>query len=74
MMKRKAKGKCRVVKYTSGDIGRLRVIEDFLPPPDALVPREPNPPHPEENAKRPSRRMGRPHGSRRGRCAARLTR
>jgi len=30
----------RTVKYTAGEIGRLRVIEDFLPPPDALVPRE----------------------------------
>lgn len=28
------------VKYTAGQIGRLRVIEDFLPPPDDLVPRE----------------------------------
>ena len=30
----------RTVKYTSGEIGRLRVVEDFLPPPDQLVPRE----------------------------------
>lgn len=28
------------VKYSAGEIGRLRVIEDFLPSPDALVPRE----------------------------------
>ncbi|MDI3468268.1 MAG: hypothetical protein OJF62_000331 [Pseudolabrys sp.] len=56
----------RTVKYTAGDIGRVRVIDDFLPPPDTLVPRKLNPPHPEEGAKRPSRRMGRrPHGSRR---------
>jgi hypothetical protein len=34
--------KNRTVKYTDGDIGRLRVIEDFLPPPEALVPREEN--------------------------------
>lgn len=30
----------RTVKYTAGEIGRLRVVEDFLPPPDQLVPRE----------------------------------
>ena len=30
------------VKYTAGEIGRVRVVEDFLPPPDALVPREEN--------------------------------
>ena len=24
----------KTIKYTSGEIGRLRVIEDFLPPPD----------------------------------------
>jgi hypothetical protein len=34
--------KNRTVKYTEGEIGRLRVIDDFLPPPDALVPREEN--------------------------------
>jgi hypothetical protein len=34
--------KNRTVKYTKGEIGRLRVIDDFLPPPDALVPREEN--------------------------------
>ncbi|MBZ0147567.1 MAG: hypothetical protein K8F62_08510 [Pseudorhodoplanes sp.] len=32
----------RTVKYTSGEIGRVRVIEDFLPSPDRLVPREEN--------------------------------
>jgi len=32
----------RTVKYTAGEIGRLRVVEDFLPPPDDLVPREDN--------------------------------
>ena len=30
------------VKYTEGEIGRLRVIKDFLPGPDQLVPREEN--------------------------------
>jgi hypothetical protein len=29
-------------RYTAGEIGRVRVIEDFLPPPAALVPREDN--------------------------------
>jgi predicted DNA binding CopG/RHH family protein len=28
------------VKYTKGEIGRVRVVEDFLPAPDRLVPRE----------------------------------
>jgi hypothetical protein len=32
----------KAVKYTGGEIGRLRVVEDFLPAPDALVPREDN--------------------------------
>jgi predicted DNA binding CopG/RHH family protein len=32
----------RTVKYTAGEIGRIRVIEDFLPPPDNLVLREDN--------------------------------
>ena len=32
----------RTVRYTAGEIGRVRVIEDFLPPPDALVSREDN--------------------------------
>jgi predicted DNA binding CopG/RHH family protein len=30
----------RNVKYTAGEIGRVRVVKDFLPSPDALVPRE----------------------------------
>ena len=50
-----------VTKYRRGEIGRLRVVADFLPSPDALVPREDvNPPHPEERPKAASRRMGRP--------------
>jgi predicted DNA binding CopG/RHH family protein len=32
----------RTVKYTAGEIGRVRVIKDFLPSPDDLVPREDN--------------------------------
>ena len=32
----------RTVKYSAGEIGRVRVVEDFLPAPDALVPREEN--------------------------------
>ena len=32
----------RTVKYTAGEIGGARVIEDFLPSPDALVLREDN--------------------------------
>ena len=32
----------RQTKYTAGEIGRVRVVEDFLPSPDALVPREEN--------------------------------
>ena len=30
------------VKYKAGEIGRVRVVKDFLPSPDALVPREEN--------------------------------
>lgn len=30
----------KTAKYTKGEIGRVRVIEDFLPAPDDLVPRE----------------------------------
>lgn len=30
----------RTVRYTEGEIGRVRVVEDFLPAPEALVPRE----------------------------------
>ena len=29
-------------QYGRGEIGRVRVVEDFLPPPDALVAREDN--------------------------------
>jgi predicted DNA binding CopG/RHH family protein len=29
-------------RYTAGEIGRIRVIDDFLPPPADLVPREDN--------------------------------
>jgi uncharacterized protein len=32
----------RTVKYTAGEIGHVRVIEDFLPAPADLVPREEN--------------------------------
>jgi predicted DNA binding CopG/RHH family protein len=32
----------KTVKYTAGEIGRVRVVKDFLPSPDALAPREEN--------------------------------
>jgi len=32
----------RTARCTAGEIGRVRVVEDFLPSPDALVPREEN--------------------------------
>lgn len=32
----------RTVKYTTGEIGRARIVDDFLPPPEALVAREEN--------------------------------
>jgi len=32
----------RTVKYTAGEIGRVKVVEDFLPSPDALVARDDN--------------------------------
>lgn len=32
----------KTVKYSAGEIGRVRVIADFLPPPDRLVAREDN--------------------------------
>jgi predicted DNA binding CopG/RHH family protein len=32
----------RTVKYTAGEIGRVRVVEDFLPAPADLVLREDN--------------------------------
>jgi hypothetical protein len=34
--------KSKAVKYTIGEIGRVRVVKDFLPSPDALVAREDN--------------------------------
>jgi predicted DNA binding CopG/RHH family protein len=30
------------VKYTTGEIGHVRIVEDFLPSPVELVPREDN--------------------------------
>ncbi|MGH6682554.1 MAG: hypothetical protein ACRECA_01290 [Pseudolabrys sp.] len=38
-MRKKAR---RTVKYTGSEIGRVRVVENFLPPPEALVLREDN--------------------------------
>ena len=32
----------RTVKYTTGEVGRVKLVEDFLPSPDALVAREDN--------------------------------
>jgi predicted DNA binding CopG/RHH family protein len=32
----------RTVRYTAGEIGRVRPIEDFLPAPADLMPREEN--------------------------------
>ena len=32
----------RIVRYTKGEIGRMRVIDDFLPAPSDLVLREDN--------------------------------
>jgi predicted DNA binding CopG/RHH family protein len=32
----------KTVRYTSGEIGRFKVVKDFLPPPDELVPIEDN--------------------------------
>jgi hypothetical protein len=34
--------KKRAVKYSKDEIGRIRIVEDFLPPPDSLVLREEN--------------------------------
>lgn len=34
--------KKRTVKYTDGPIGKVKVVKDFLPPPDKLVLREAN--------------------------------
>jgi hypothetical protein len=32
----------RTIRYTKGEIGKLRVVKDFLPPPEALVLAEDN--------------------------------
>lgn len=32
----------KTVRYSAGEIGRIRVVDDFLPPPEALVAREDN--------------------------------
>jgi predicted DNA binding CopG/RHH family protein len=32
----------RTVKYTTGEIGRFRIVDNFLPPPHELVAREDN--------------------------------
>jgi predicted DNA binding CopG/RHH family protein len=32
----------RTVKYSAGEIGRVKVVEDFLPSPESLVAREDN--------------------------------
>lgn len=32
----------KTVKYTEGEIGKVRIVSDFLPSPDALVAREEN--------------------------------
>lgn len=32
----------KTVRYTQGEIGRTKVVKDFLPPPDKLVLRESN--------------------------------
>jgi predicted DNA binding CopG/RHH family protein len=34
--------KKRTVKYTEGEIGKVKVVRDFLPPPERLVLREAN--------------------------------
>jgi hypothetical protein len=34
--------KKKTVKYTLGEIGKVKVVRDFLPPPDKLVRRESN--------------------------------
>ena len=34
--------KKKTVKYTEGEIGKAKVIKDFLPPPEKLVLREAN--------------------------------
>jgi hypothetical protein len=30
----------RTLKYTDEPLGRLEIVDDFLPPPDQLVPKE----------------------------------
>ena len=32
----------KTIRFSAGEIGRVRVIKDFLPAPDDLVPREDN--------------------------------
>lgn len=32
----------KTVKYTEGEVGKLKVVRDFLPPPDQLVLRQEN--------------------------------
>jgi predicted DNA binding CopG/RHH family protein len=32
----------KTVRYTRGEIGNVRIVEDFLPPPEDLVPVEDN--------------------------------
>jgi predicted DNA binding CopG/RHH family protein len=32
----------KTIKYTAGEIGRVQIVKDFLPPPEALVAREDN--------------------------------
>jgi predicted DNA binding CopG/RHH family protein len=32
----------KTIKYTEGEIGKVKVVKDFLPPPDQLVLREEN--------------------------------
>jgi predicted DNA binding CopG/RHH family protein len=34
--------KKQTVRYTEGEIGKVRVVKDFLPPPEKLVLREAN--------------------------------
>ncbi len=34
--------KKKLVRYTEGEIGKFRVVKDFLPPPDKRVAREAN--------------------------------
>jgi predicted DNA binding CopG/RHH family protein len=34
--------KKQIVRYTEGEIGKVRVVKDFLPPPEKLVLRQSN--------------------------------